>query len=327
MKVLVTGGTGFIGSHLIKLLLIRGYDIRAIFRKEKSRILTKEENQKVEWVKGDVLDIHSLVQAMDGVNAVFHCAAMVSFDARKREALMKTNIEGTANVVNCMLDLDIDRIVYLSSVAALGRSAGSEKIDEDSDWLDGKYNSQYAVSKYRSEMEVWRGVAEGLQAVIVNPGTVLGEGDWNTSSCKLFKNIHDEFPFYTKGETSFVDVKDVAKAMVELFEKQLFNERFIISEGTHAYKKVFDLMARHFGTKPPSREAKPWMIALVWRWYELKKWFSSKEQTITKETARSAQSIYDYDNSKLLNTLPNFEYSPIEEIIKRACIYYKRDIF
>ncbi len=307
---------------MIKLLLQKNYNVRAIYRNEISKFLTADENKNVDWVTGNVLDIHSLEKAMEGVEAVFHCAAMVSFDARQRDQLMETNIEGTANVVNVMLKKGIEELVYLSSVAALGRSSGSEKIDEEADWLDGKYNSQYAISKYRSEMEVWRGVAEGLKAIVVNPGTVLGEGDWNASSNKLFKNIHDEFPFYTKGKTAFVDVKDVARAMVELYEQKIFDERFIISAGTFAYKDIFDLMAKYFGTKPPSREAKPWMISLVWRFYEMKKWFLKKEQTITKETARSAQAMYDYDNSKLKILLPNFEYTPIEKTIERSCKFY-----
>lgn len=322
MKVLVTGGTGFIGSHLIKLLLQKGYTVRAIYRKEKSKLLTTEENEKIDWVQGDVLDTYSLEKAMGGVEAVFHCAAMVSFDARQRDELLKTNIEGTANVINVMLDKGIEKIVHLSSVAALGRSSGTEKIDEDADWLDGKYNSQYAVSKYRSEMEVWRGVAEGLQAVVVNPGIVLGEGDWNVGSNKLFKTIHDKFPFYTKGITSFVDVRDVVNAMVQLFEQNIFSERFIISTGTYSYKNIFDLMAQHFGVKSPNREAKPWMIAMVWRWYELKKWVSKSEQTITQETARSAQATYEYDNNKLIKFLPEFTYTAIEDTIERTCTFY-----
>ena len=323
MKVLVTGGTGFIGSHLIKLLLQKDYTVKAIYRSEIPSTFSSQENERIDWVKGNVLDMHSLENAMQDVQAVFHCAAMVSFDARQREELMQTNVEGTANVVNVMLDCGIDKIVHLSSVAALGRNSSSEKIDEDADWVSSKYNSQYAISKYQSEMEVWRGVAEGLKAVIVNPGIVLGEGNWDNGSNKLFKNMHDEFPFYTRGITSFVDVKDVVKAMLTLFENEVFNERFIISEGTHPYKKIFDLMANYFGKKAPSREAKPWMISLVWRWYELKKWFSSKEQTITRETARSAQATYEYDNTKLKKYLPDFEYINIEETIKRACTFYK----
>jgi nucleoside-diphosphate-sugar epimerase len=298
--------------------------VRAIYRKEKSKLLSTSEIKKVDWIKGNVLDIFSLETALVDREAVFHCAAMVSFDARQREELMKTNVEGTANIINCMLSSGIKKIVHLSSVAALGRNSSDEKIDEEAGWVESAYNSQYAVSKYQSEMEVWRGVAEGLEAVIVNPGIVLGEGDWESGSNKLFKNIHDEFPFYTKGITSFVDVKDTVQAMVDLHEAGVKNERFIISEGTHAYKSIFDLMARHFGKKTPKHEAKPWMIAMVWRWYELKKWFSNKEQTITKETVRSAQASYDYDNTKLFKILPNFKYTAMEETIARACTFYKK---
>lgn len=323
MKVLVTGATGFIGSHLTKLLLEKDYEVRAIYRKEISTLLSESENSQVQWLQGDVLHIESLQKAIEGVEVVFHCAATVSFDARLREQLMNTNVEGTANVVNVMLDKGVKRIVHLSSVAALGRNSSNEHINEEADWVKSEYNSQYAISKYHSEMEVWRGVAEGLQAIVVNPGVVLGEGNWNQGSNTLFKTIHDEFPFYTKGITSFVDVKDVAQAMINLLENKLFDERYILSAGNYPYKKIFEMMAKGFDKKAPSREAKPWMIALVWRWYEIKKWFSSKEQTITRETARSAQATYDYDNSKLLKHLPNFQYTPIEQTIGRACTFYK----
>lgn len=325
MKVLVTGGTGFIGSHLIKLLLEKEYAVRAIYRTKKSNLLSEAEVKKVEWVEGNVLDIYSLDNALEGISTVFHCAAMVSFDARQKEQLMLTNVEGTGNLVNCMLTKGVKKIVHLSSVAALGRNSSNEKIDEDSAWVESEYNSQYAASKYQSEMEVWRGVAEGLETVIVNPGIVLGEGNWENGSNKLFKNIHDNFPFYTKGVTSFVDVKDTVQAMLDLHEAGIVNERFILSAGTYPYKSIFDLMAKYFDIKPPSREAKPWMIALVWRWYEVKKWFSKKEQTITKETARSAQATYDYDNTKLKKLLPNFEYTPIEETIERSCKFYLKN--
>ncbi len=323
MKVLVTGGTGFIGSHLVRLLLKKGYAVRALYRSEISTSFTTEETERIEWVQGNVLDILSLEKLMSGIDVVFHCAAMVSFDARQRDELMQTNVEGTANIINMMLDHGVDHIVHLSSVAALGRNSNSEKIAEDADWVTSKYNSQYAVSKYRSEMEVWRGVAEGLKAVVVNPGIVLGKGNWNEGSCKLFKNIYDGFPFYTSGITSFVDVQDVVEAMVGLFEKESFNERFIISAGTYSYKEIFELMAKFFNKRAPHREAKSWMIALVWRWYELKKWFSKKEQTITRETARSAQARYDYNNTKVFKFLPEFQYTPIEETIAQSCRYYQ----
>lgn len=320
--VLVTGATGFIGSHLCKLLLKKNYTIRALFRSAHSPFLTDAENSQIEWIQADVNDVYSLLPSLHQMDAVFHCAATVSFDRRDHKKMMLTNVEGTANMVNAMLDCGVKRLIHLSSVAALGRTSQHEHIDEDADWISGGYNSQYAVSKYRSEMEVWRGAAEGLQVTIVNPGIVLGEGDWNIGSNKLFKNIYNEFPFYTSGITSFVDVKDVVKAMLLLYENKIYNERFIISAGNYTYKQVFDWMANGFQKQAPRYEAKPWMINLVWRFYELKKWFSAKEQTITKETARSAVAQYDYANDKLKSYLPGFEYTELQQTIQRCCAYY-----
>lgn len=324
--ILVTGGSGFIGSHLIRYLLAHHYDVRAIFRNKKSTLLSAEEIKKVEWVKTDVLDIEQLITVMLGVDTVFHCASVVSFDARRRKELMQINVEGTANVVNAMLDTKVKTIVYLSSVAAIGRKEDSEIIREENEWEDSPMNSQYAVSKYEAEMEVWRGVAEGLQAIVVNPGIVLGEGDWNVGSCALFKRAYEEFPFYTKGVNAFVDVQDVVRAMVLLWEQQMFDQRFILSAGNFSYKDIFSLMARAFDKKAPQREAKAWMTALVWRWYELKKYFSSKEQTLTRETAKSAQRINEYDNRRLLEVLPQFKYTDMGETIDRSANYYSGEV-
>ncbi len=321
---LVTGGTGFVGSYLIRLLLSKRYNVRAIYRTEISKLLTQEENEQVDWVQTDLFDIDKLCEVLEGVETVFHCAATVSFDSRRREELFKVNVEGTANLVNMMLDQNVSDLIHLSSIAALGRNAKQEPITENTEWAESKDNTQYALSKYKAEMEVRRGEAEGLNVSILYPGVIFGNGDWNKGSCTIFKTIHDGFPFYTKGITSFVDVNDVVRAMVILKEQPQYGEGFIISEGNHAYKDIFTWMAEGFNKKPPTKLAKPWMSSLVWRWYEFKKLFSSKEQTITRETAHSAQSKYNYQNGKFLYVFPGFKYTPIKETISRACTFYTK---
>lgn len=323
--VLITGGTGFVGSHLIRLLLSKNYPVRAIYRSEVSKLLTAKENEIVDWVQTDLFDIDKLCEVVQGVETVFHCAATVSFDSRRRDELFKVNVEGTANLINAMLDQNCTDIIYLSSIAALGRNAKQELITEKSEWTaDSKDNTQYAVSKYKAELEVRRGEAEGLNVSILYPGMIFGKGDWNKGSCAIFKRIYDGFPFYTQGITSFVDVNDVARAMVILKEQPKYGEGYILSEGNYAYKDIFTWMAKGFNKKAPSKEAKPWMSNLVWRWYELKKYFSSKEQTITRETAHSAQSQYYYGNEKFLKAFPSFEYTPIQETIANACTFYMK---
>ena len=253
---------------------------------------------------------------------VFHCAAMVSFDPEKKEEMMHLNEEGTANVVNICLDKKIDKLVYLSSVAAIGRKGNEEEITEENDWENSEHNSNYAKSKYAAEMQVWRGIAEGLNAVIVNPSIVLGEGDWEKGSCALFKTVYNEFPFYTNGITGFVDVKDVVKIMMMLMESDVSEERFILSENNYAYKTIFEKMALVMQKKPPTKEAKKWMIALVWRYYKLKSFFTGKPQTITKETALSAQSISNYSTKKLKTFFPDVEFTEMDKSIERIGKYY-----
>ena len=229
-KVLVTGGTGFIGAYIIKELVEKSYHVRAIRRSNKLPFfISPDILNKVEWVNGDVLDVISLNEAMQGVDAVIHSAALVSFDRRERKQMYNTNVDGTANVVNLSLENGIKKLVHISSISALGRTATGERVDEEKKWLNSKLNSHYGISKNKAEMEVWRGMGEGLDAVIINPSTVLGFGNWHDSSCAIFKNSYKGFPWYTKGVNGFVAVEDVAKIAVLLMESNITEERFIIN--------------------------------------------------------------------------------------------------
>ena len=197
--ILVTGGTGFLGSYIIKQLVEKGYAVRAIRRSNKPdgyRVpfwIPKEIVDNVEWVEGDVLDVVALEEAMEGIDTVIHTAAVISFIKKDRPNMYQVNVEGTANVVNMMLEKNVRRLMHVSSVAALGRSASGGHVNEEKKWEESKVNTHYAKSKYKAELHVWRGTAEGLEAVIVNPSTILGYGDWNTGSCAIFKNVFEEF--------------------------------------------------------------------------------------------------------------------------------------
>ena len=194
-KVLVTGGTGFIGAYILKELVEKGYTVRAIRRSNKLPFfISIDILNKVEWVNGDVLDVISLNEAMQGVDAVIHSAALVSFDKGERKQMYNTNVDGTANVVNLALENGIKKLVHISSISALGRTATGEKVNEEKKWVESKLNSHYGISKNKAEMEVWRGMGEGLDAVIINPSTVLGFGNWHDSSCAIFKNSYKDFP-------------------------------------------------------------------------------------------------------------------------------------
>jgi dihydroflavonol-4-reductase len=322
-KILVTGGSGFIGAYIIKELVEKGYAVRAMrHSKAAPFFIPAHINAKVEWVMGDVLDVVSLNEAMNGIDAVIHAAAKVSFHDSERRTLNKINIDGTANVVNIALENNIRRFVHISSVAAIGRTVTGETVTEEKKWLPGKWHTTYAISKYHAEVEVWRGAAEGLNSVIVNPSTVLGYGDWNMSSCAIFKSVYNEFPWFTKGINGFVAVADVAKATVLLMESEHSDERFIVNGDNWSFQQLFNTIADGFGKKHPHKEATPSMGSIAWRIEKLKSLFSGKKPLLTRESARVAQSITYFDNSKLLKALPGFSFTPLEKAIKKDCEQY-----
>jgi dihydroflavonol-4-reductase len=322
-KVLVTGGTGFLGAYIIKELLDKNYQVRAIRRSNHLPFFIAETIlNKVEWLHGDILDTISLEEAMDGVQAVIHAAAKVSFIARERKQMYKTNIEGTANVVNAALEKKIKKLVHVSSVAALGRRRDGATVDEGKQWDEASLNTHYAISKYRGEMEVWRAIAEGLTAVIINPSTILGYGDWNTTSCAIFKSVYNEFPWYTTGINGFVDVQDIARAAVLLLQSDISGERFVLSGENWSFHQIFNMIADRFSKKHPSRDATPFLGSLAWRWEKIKSVFTGVPPLLTKENARIAQSKTYFDNSKIKQYLSGFSFTPIHQTVEQACRAY-----
>lgn len=322
--VLVTGGTGFIGSYIIRQLLETGYRVRAL-KRTSSKLpfyLPQMLGTEVEWVDGDVLDIESLYEAMDDIDAVIHSAAVVSFRKEDSEQMFKVNIEGTSNVVNVALEKNIRRFIHISSVAALGRAQHGETVTEKKEWQESGINTRYAISKYKAEMEVWRAIAEGLDTIIINPSTVLGFGDWNTSSCALFKTVYQEFPYYTTGINGFVSVEDVANATVQLLASDINNERFIISSENWTFRQLFNSIAAGFNKRPPQRHATPALSSIAWRLEKLRSLFTGKPSILSRETAKIAQTKTYFDNSKLLAALPGFSFTPLQEAVEKSCKKY-----
>lgn len=323
-KILITGGTGFLGSYIIKELVEKGYAVRAI-RRSTSKLpfyIQAEILQKVEWVDGDVLDVVALDDAMNGVETVIHAAALVSFHKADHKEMMAVNINGTANVVNTALENNINRFIHISSVAAIGRKTDGGNVNEEKKWTESPVNTQYGISKFKSEMEVWRGIGEGLNAVILNPGTIIGYGDWNSSSCALFKNAYNEFSWYTNGINGFVDVEDVAKATVLMMESEITEQRFILNGDNWPFRKLFNKMAEGFGKKLPHRLATPFLGEFAWRMEKIRSLFTGKKPLLTKESARVAHSKTFFDNSKILKALPGFSFTPLEVSIQNACKKY-----
>ncbi|HMI59714.1 MAG TPA: NAD-dependent epimerase/dehydratase family protein [Puia sp.] len=322
-KVLVTGGTGFLGAYIIRELVAKGYSVRAIRRGNSlPAFIPPAILEKVEWISGDILDVTGLEDAMEDSDAVIHAAAKLSFAARDRREMFSTNINGTANVVNIALEKNIKRLIYVSSVAALGRTGNGERVTEEKKWGDSKWNTNYAISKYHGEVEVWRGIGEGLPAAIVNPSTLLGYGDWNNSSCTLFRNAFREFPWYTEGVNGFVDVTDAARAVVCLLESDVSGERYILNGDNWTFRHLFEEMADGLGKRRPSREATPFLANIAWRMARLKSILTGQPSILTRESAIVARSKTFFDNNKILQQLPGFRFTPLDETIKRACNNY-----
>ncbi len=298
--------------------------VRGLYHSRKPDI----DHPNLSWMPCDLLDVFAVAEAMERVTQVYHCAAIVSFDPAKSDRMIRENVAGTAHLVNAALEAGVQRLVHVSSVAALGRAAAANGapglITEETHWEEHKSNSPYAESKYLAEMEVWRAMAEGLNAVILNPGIILGEGDWSKGSARLAQIVYDEFPWFTRGVNSWVDVKDVATAMVRLMDSSICEERFIISAGNFSYKEIFTTLAKAMGRKPPFKEASPWMSEIVWRAEVLKSRLAGKEITISKASARTAQSQYLYNNQKFLQQFPDFHYHSPEDTCRRIAAAFRK---
>lgn len=316
---LVTGATGFTGSYLLRYLLHKGERVRALKRPNSSNYLVNDLQKNVEWVEADMLDIYSLDDALEGVTHVYHCAGMVSYLARDREQMMQVNGEGSANLVNACLEKENIRLLHISSIAALGKKTiTGEAINENTKWEYNKSVSNYSASKFRAEQEVWRGVAEGLKAVVVNPSVILGAGEWNKTTGRLFTNVDHGFPFYTKGSTGFVDVRDVVQIAYDLMQKEHWGERYLLNAENMNYQRLFQLIASELGVQPPKWEAGPVLSSLAWRWSALQRLLGKKNTTLTRTTAAMANRINHYDASKIKSTLNN-PFRPIEKTIADTC--------
>jgi len=322
--ILVTGGTGLLGSHLLYSLVNSGKTVRAIKRAASNLTEVKyvfsfysansdELFSKIEWYDADILIPESLVEAFIGVNYVYHCAAMVSFNPKDKALLIKNNLQGTANVVDACLTFKIKKLVHVSSTAALGKASDNELVNEEMVWAPESKNTGYSISKFKSEMEVWRGMEEGLNAVIVNPSVIFGPGFWSKGSSSMFKRIKGGLRFYTTGGTGFVGVNDVVSSMISLMESDISGERFIINSENLSYLKVFSMIAKACGVRTPNIEATPFLGGLAWRLDHFKSWFGFR-RAITKEAISAGRNTSSFSNKKIIEKT-NIEFESIEKVI------------
>ena len=316
--ILVTGATGFLGAELIHQLTAQNHKIRALKRHTSVIPDLLKENTLIEWFVADINDSETLADAFESITQVYHCAAFISFDPKDKAKLLKINIEGTSNVVNLCLENNV-RLVHVSSIAALGNAKKGEFITEKDYWEYDPNVHSYAISKYEGEMEVWRGIAEGLDAIIVNPAVIIGKNAGFEGSGAIFKLVKEGLKFYTDGATGIVDVVDVAKCMILLMRSENSAERYTLSADNLNYKTFFKEIADGFGIKAPSKEAKPWMLGIVWRAAKLASLFTGKAPALTRDSARSSFNLSYYSNAKIKATI-NINFKPLTESIREVCL-------
>ena len=322
--ILVTGATGFLGSELVKQLLQNGKSVRAI-KRASSQIpsILKDENT-IDWVEADVLDYFALEKAFEGISKVYHCAALLSFSAEDKKKQLRINKEGTYNLVNLCLEYHIEKLIHVSSVAALGEPKSGLPVTEKTQWEFNGSQQGYSISKYESEMEVWRAIAEGLNAVIVNPSIIIGRSAGTKGSGQIFETVRKGLKFYTNGSNGFVDVADVVKAMILVMESDVTAERFILNAENLSMKAVFTEAAHSYKISPPSYEVKPWLMNIGWRSASLLSLFNGKKYGLTRDTAQNAFKKIIYSSDKFLSYFPDFTFKPIKTSIKEICDALKK---
>lgn len=326
--ILVTGATGFVGEHTLRELVLRGYEVKAMFRHENLKgghgQLHDLPPAKIQWIKADLSDLWSLEDAFTGVETVFHTAAFISYDPRDRGKLFETNIHGTARLVNACIQAGVKRLVYVSSIAALGDAAEPDQlIDEKASWKTDQSHSNYAISKFKAENEVWRGMEEGLEVIVVNPSVILGPGKVASGSNQLFRKIGEGMLFYSPGATGFVDVRDVARAMVALHEANILNQRWVLNAVNLSYQTLFHQMAVAMHKAPPRFLPPRFMAELGWRLNLVWSRLTGKQAFITKETVQSAYRTRAFGGTAILKALPNFNYSSWESTIASGVQAYR----
>ena len=333
--VLVTGGTGLVGAHLLLHLIesasTDNTKIRATYRElkniQKTKLLFENYHKlplfdAIEWVQADIIDVPSLEKAFMEIDYVYHCAAVISFDPKDENHLRKTNIEGTANIVNLCLVHKVKKLCYVSSTSALGDLSGNESIiNEETEWNPEKPHSDYAISKYGAEMEIWRGQQEGLDVVVVNPGVIIGPGFLDQGSGELFTKVKKGLRFYTLGTTGFIAVSDVVIIMVKLMKSEIVNQRFILISQNIVFRDIFHMIADALKVKRPKYHATPLLMRFLWRFDLIFSLLSKRNRQITKATAKASYSTHQYSNEKIEATLA-YSFLNLKEYINSTAYLF-----
>lgn len=337
--ILITGATGLVGAHLALRLAEKNQTIVAMHQKhdpiQKTKdlfLLYNKEHlfKNLKWITADINDIPSLEIAFENIQYVYHCAGKISFNPSDEKQLRKINIEGTANIVNLCLANDIKKICFVSSTEALGGLTDSTSkkhpaelskiIDEQIEWNPEKAHTDYAISKYGAEMEIWRGQQEGLKVVIVNPGIILGPipKSWNRNegSYRFITKVAKGLKHYTSGVNGFVGVNDVVSCMIQLMESSATGNRYILVSENLSYKKITSIIAEKLKIAAPKKEVKRWVSEAVCQWNWIKTTFFFQKRTFIKANVEWLHSTSLYSSKKVQNQL-NFKFEPIENVIEK----------
>jgi len=335
--ILVTGGTGLVGSHLLLDLTKSGKKVRAIYRSEGKLakvkkvfsyyVSAKDANflfDSIDWVQADILEIPSLNKAFNNVEYVYHCAAIVTFDAGNDRKLRATNIEGTANIVNSCLAFNIKKLCHISSIATMDLALGDEYISEKFTWHPEKAHSDYAISKYGAEIEVWRGTQEGLSAVIVNPGVIIGPGFWDSGSGELFTKVFKGLNFHFPKTTGFIGVQDVSKASILLLESSIENEQFILVSENLSFKTILKWVAESLQKNAPNIPLKPYMVFIGWLFQSIAHILWSGKKQLSRNDYKSLFQHSYYSNEKIKRHT-GFSFTPLQSIILETGAMFKKE--
>lgn len=316
MNILITGITGLFGSELAKVFSPMG-NLHGLARASSSKALLDQAELNIQWHEGDVLDFNSLLDALPGIDLVIHAAGKVSFLSKDENQLFAVNHQGTANVVNAMLAIGTQKLVYVSSVAALGQVPMQEVYDEKTTWVDAPNQSAYALSKYWAELEVWRGEQEGLAVLVVNPSILLGKAAYGKSSAAIYGYVQQGNPFFPKGNINYLDVRDAAAITCALVEKNAWGERFILSKESRSYQDFFQQVAQAFGVAAPTKGLPNWVISIGFPILRLLSWLGLGKSPVQQQVARNAQRRISYRNTKV-QTLLGFNYRDLKETLDWA---------
>lgn len=312
--ILVTGATGFLGSYLVRYLVRQNFKVRALKRATSDLSLLGEAKDRVEWAEGDVTDIAALEEAFKEVTKVYHVASVVALSASGAENMMLSNVEGTANVVNLALEHNIEKLLYVSSSTVFKAKEKNEPVDEEINEEKEELESTYGVSKFLGEREVWRGIAEGLNAVIANPTTLIGAGRWSESSTRLFEQVAKGQLFYPNGSNGYADVRDAAKILIQLMESDLQGERYIINAENRTFRDMIFEVADKLGVKRPPFAMNNWVIPVGRAFDAVRSKLTGTQPVFTADVARITASEIQFNNKKIKTAL-NFTFAPVSQAI------------